>query len=94
MDFITPVRASTREDVSGNVVIVRRHAVVAVVQARALEIASGRAVAKLDAILLGQAALAQGRRPLRTQHSKRLSKTRTYNSLKTTRTMETPLKVL
>ena len=39
-----------------------------VVQAGALEIASGRAVAKLDAILLGQAALAQGLRPLRTQH--------------------------
>ena len=48
--------------------IVRRHAKVAVVQARALEIARGRAVAKLDAILLGQAALAQGLRPLRTQH--------------------------
>ncbi len=48
--------------------IVRRHARVAVVQARVLEIASGRAVAKLDAILLGQAALAQGLRPLRTQH--------------------------
>ena len=94
MDSITPARVSTREGVWGNVVIVRRHAVVTVVQARALEIAGGRAVGKLDAGLLGQAALAEGLRPLRTQHSKRLSKARTCNSLKTTRTMETPLKVL
>ena len=59
-DFTTLAHVSTTEDALASVVTVRRSAEVVIrTKAIALETASGPAVGKLDAILLGQAARPQ-----------------------------------